>query len=142
MGEWLRVVPMFFFLFVLGLGSFLGRRTLLATRVNRQLMAVIGLGALGVLAVDSLFIALRLPQFAASAVNGVLAAYGLASISIFTHRSFLFPASIWLVAAALALVLRDRPGLVFMVAGTIAFLVAVIAWRSWRDAVAKGTDET
>jgi eukaryotic-like serine/threonine-protein kinase len=132
-GDWMRVVPMLVLLVVMTIAVVLGRRSLLASRLNRQLVLSVAGGMIGVVLSRCIAILSRTPVSVSFAIDCVLLAVALGVAAVFTHWSLLGCSVILIGGSVACYFAPDEAISVFALTGVASLMYLAFSWRVWRE---------
>jgi hypothetical protein len=133
MGQWFRLVPLFVVLGLLALGTYIGRRSLLATRLNRQV--ILGfITSVWVIITRSIAIATETSVQMMLIIDALVLAQGLAIAAIFTRWSLLGATAVLLASAIGCWFFPQYSVTIFALSSVLGLMSAALTWKLWRRA--------
>jgi hypothetical protein len=126
-GTWFRMAPLLVTATIYAGALIIGRRALLSNRINRQLMALFGVGIFGAIVHRAFSVLLHVSAHGALTMDAILFST-LAAFAVFTvHRGFLWTSGIFLAAAVVCLLWPSAAVGVFGIAAALAIAATSFA---------------
>lgn len=132
MGRWYLTIMMLIVNTSFGLALWIGRRSLLSTRLNRRLMGLVGAATLGTLIQRVTSAILEQTDRATIFQNFAMVFMVCCLGGLMMHAGFFWSAVAVAVGAVLAVLLPGLEGQLFALACIGAMGVAVLSWRTWK----------
>ncbi len=140
LGTWYLAELMGIVLAVFGVAVFIGRRSILSTRLNRRLVGMVGAAGVGVL-VERVVCALLGMSARDTVINNfVLVMMVCITGGLTVHWGFYWSAAA-LLAGLVAAALVGWEAQIFAVATMGALIFAILSWRGWRGELRLRNDE-
>lgn len=121
---------------------FIGRRSLLATRLNRRIAALIGLGIAGPLLNRVLAAQLAAERQQVMVSDLALTAAVMACAGFMLNKSFFLAALFFAAGAVASVVLPQHLSLVYGLTAVLSLVSIATSWRQWRSELWVGDDHT
>jgi len=133
LGRWARLVPMGIVAAVYLICLFVGRRSLLTTRINRQLMAMIGVGIFSMELGRIQFMLLGLTMRVSLMHDAWMMASVLVVCAFILHWGFAVTGAVFLVAGLAVGASPDEHAIpIFSGLSMVAFVSTVVMFRVWQ----------
>jgi hypothetical protein len=140
-GPWYLTLMMVIVMSVFGLSLWLGRASLLSTRLNRRLMGLVAVAGLGTLFQRALFAWYGVDQRQTVMQNFIYVTMVCVLGGITLFSGFFWSAAAMVIGMIVAAIFPGREGALFGGAAAGALGAAVLAWSRWRGEFALRRDE-
>jgi hypothetical protein len=139
-GRWGRMVPIAILMTVYGVCLIVGRKALFSTRINRQLMAVVALGCVGLQLNRATCVLLNVPVEGSMAIDGIILSVILFMCAVMLHAWFIGPALLCLVGTAISVTWPEHAIKAFAFSSLISFVLAAFLYRGMQKNAARARE--